>query len=330
MSWLQNVIGDWIGAHDGLLIHIGWDVVKIILLFIAARIAIGVLVRLEKRLLSLQNRLDERRRETLMSLFANVTRYTIYFIWLLTVLPLVGVHIAALLAGAGVAGIAIAFGAQSLIKDTLNGFFILFEDQYGIGDYVTINGVTGRVQSIGLRITCIKIWTGEVEIIPNGQVLQLTNFSKDNSIAVIEVNIGYQADTQQATAIMEGIVTRMKDEFDDIVGDVSVLGVQALNDSTITLRAIAECAPYTHYGIIREAKMRIHKAFRDAGIDMPYQKVVYVPEGVRDPAGSSNGGRNSVESSKAQTDDGVVKSEAVADGETTDSGPSPDQSTQHG
>lgn len=265
-------------AHDSLLVRIGWDIVKIVVLFIAARVLIGVLLRLQKRLLSLQMRLDERRRETLQSLFSNVTKYTIYFIWLLTVLPLFGIHIEALLAGAGVAGIAIAFGAQSLIKDIFNGFFILFEDQYGIGDYVTINGVTGRVQSIGLRLTCIKIWTGEVEVIPNSLVGQLTNYSKDNSIAVIEVNIGYQADTQKAIAILGQVVRQMKDEFDEIVGDVSVLGVQALNDSTVTLRAIAECASNEQSGIVREAKLRIHSAFRDAGIDMPYQKVVYVAE----------------------------------------------------
>lgn len=265
-------------AHDSLLVRIGWDIVKIVVLFIAARVLIGVLLRLQKRLLSLQMRLDERRRETLQSLFSNVTKYTIYFIWLLTVLPLFGIHIEALLAGAGVAGIAIAFGAQSLIKDIFNGFFILFEDQYGIGDYVTINGVTGRVQSIGLRLTCIKIWTGEVEVIPNSLVGQLTNYSKDNSIAVIEVNIGYQADTQKAIAILGQVVRQMKDEFDEIVGDVSVLGIQALNDSTVTLRAIAECAPNEQSGIVREAKLRIHSAFQEAGIDMPYQKVVYVAE----------------------------------------------------
>ncbi len=148
MTWLQYTVGGWIAKNEALLIRIGWDALKIILLFIAAMIVIRVFVRLEKRLLSVQGRLDERRRQTLQSLFSNITKYSIYFIWLLTVLPLIGVHIEALLAGAGVAGIAIAFGAQSLIKDMFNGFFILFEDQYGIGDYVKINGVTGRVQAI--------------------------------------------------------------------------------------------------------------------------------------------------------------------------------------
>lgn len=278
MTWLQYSIGGWMALHDALLAKVGWDALKIVVLFIAAYILIRVLVRLEKRLLSVQVRLDERRRNTLQSLFTNVTKYTIYIVWLLTVLPLVGVHIEALLAGAGVAGIAIAFGAQSLIKDMFNGFFILFEDQFGIGDYVAINGITGRVQGIGLRLTTIKVWTGEVEMIPNGLIGQLTNYSKNNSIAVVDVNIGYQADTQKAIRIVEQVMTVMKDELDVMVGDVSVLGVKALNDSTITLSAIAECAPYTHSGVVREANLRIHQAFAKEGIEMPYQKVVYIPE----------------------------------------------------
>ncbi len=129
----------------------------------------------------------------------------------------------------------------------------------------------------GLRLTTIKVWTGEVELIPNSLIGQITNYSKNNSVAVIDVNISYQADIQQAMRIVEQILSKMKAEFDVIVGDVSVLGVKALNDSSITLSAIAECAPYQQGGIVREAMLRIHDAFAEAGI-MPFKQAVSIPD----------------------------------------------------
>lgn len=150
--------------------HIEWDILKIVILIIVAQILIRVVGRIGSRLLHFRTKIDARRRNTLESLFQNILRYTVYFILLLTILPIFGVHIAALLAGAGVAGIAIAFGAQSLLKDFFNGLFILFEDQYGVGDYVNINGTWGQIRTVGLRITVIRVWTGELVTIPNGQI----------------------------------------------------------------------------------------------------------------------------------------------------------------
>ncbi|MDQ0190327.1 mechanosensitive ion channel family protein [Alicyclobacillus cycloheptanicus] len=272
----QNVTG---------LEHAAWDAVKIILLFVAAQIIIRVLYRLCNRLLQIRTRIDERRRNTLAALFQNVARYTVYFILVLTILPIFGVHIEALLAGAGVAGIAIAFGAQNLLKDIFNGLFILFEDQYGVGDYVLINGsvgsttgISGQVRTIGVRITVIKVWTGELVFIPNGQIIQVTNYSKENSIAVVDVDVGKTANTSQAIDIMQRIMEQLKRENPNIVGPIASLGIQAVTDTGFTLRATAECAPYTQFGVVREAQQRIHQAFLDHGVELPAQKVVYVPD----------------------------------------------------
>ncbi|MCL6453960.1 MAG: mechanosensitive ion channel family protein [Alicyclobacillus sp.] len=278
MNGFWHHIVAYMNRHLGSFETAGWDVVKILVLFAVARLAIRVLSRVGQRLLRLRTRLDERRRGTLGSLFENLVRYTVYFILLLTVLPIFGVHIEALLAGAGVAGLAVAFGAQSLLKDFFNGLFILFEDQYGVGDYVLINGTYGQIRSIGLRITVIKVWTGELVVIPNGQITQVTNYSKENSIAVIDVNVGYLTDAETATAIVQKVMDELKAEQENIVGDVSVLGVQAIQDSNYTIRATAECAPYTHFSIIRLAKQRIHQAFVEQGVDLPMQKVVYMAQ----------------------------------------------------
>jgi small-conductance mechanosensitive channel len=255
-----------------------WDLAKIIALLVISRIAIKISNRLIRRFFQLNGKLDERRRETLVSLFTNIVKYAVYFILLLTVLPIFGVNIGGLLAGAGVAGIAVAFGAQSLIKDFFNGFFIIFEDQFGVGDTVKINNVVGQVHSIGLRVTTLKVWTGELEIIPNGQITQVTNYSKFNSMAVIEVNIGYGTPEKEAIAIIENVLAELKKTCEDIVGDVEVLGVQSLNDHNYTIRATAECAPNARFGVERLARQKIREALQEAGVDLPYQKVVYLQE----------------------------------------------------
>lgn len=274
-------------THSQEIDHVFWIIVKIIVLFIVSRIAIVIGNRMIRQFFRIKGKMDERRRDTLVSLFSNVLRYVVYFIYLLTVLPLVGIDIKGILAGAGVAGIAIAFGAQSLIKDFFNGFFIIFEDQYGVGDYVKINDVWGQIHSIGLRMTAVKVWTGEVEMIPNGHITQVTNFSKFNSVAVIEVNIGYGTPEKDAIEIIENVMEEIKKSEENVIGDVAVLGVQKLNDSNYTIRATAECAPYTHWSVERLARQKIREALQAAGADLPYQKIVYLHENEEPTRGRS-------------------------------------------
>jgi small conductance mechanosensitive channel len=226
----------------------------------------------------MQAKLDVRRRDTLEMLISNIIRYTFYFIFLLTILPVFGIQIGALLAGAGVVGLAIAFAAQSLLKDFLNGFFLLFEDQFGVGDQVDINKVQGKVKSVGLRVTSIQVWTGEVVFIPNGEIKQVTNFSKENSFAVIDIKIGYKTGADTAIDLIKQTMDELKETEADIVGDAPVLGVQELNDSTYTVRAIAECKPNTHWGVQRLAKQRIRALFAEHNIDLPMSKIVYLNE----------------------------------------------------
>lgn len=279
MGALWNDVMKYVNNHQVWVREIGWDIVKIIVLFILIRIGIGISNRLVKRTLKMRQHMDEQRKETMEALFGNIIRYIFYFVFILTVLPIFGIHIAALLAGAGVAGIAIAFAAQALLKDFFNGFFILMENQFGVGDNVVINNVWGSVKAVGLRITTIQVWTGQVVTIPNGEIKQVINYSKENSFADIQVNIGYNSDVEKALGIVERVMNELAEEHQDIVGEASVLGVQELNDWNYTIRAIAECKPYTHWGVQRMAKQRLRVAFTKEGIDLPIQKIVYRPEG---------------------------------------------------
>lgn len=245
-------------------------IILIFLLWVASRIVTRIVARTATRLVqSKAVRMDNRKRQTLESLFENLVRYTVYFIFALMVLQVLGIKITTLLAGAGIAGVAIGLGAQSLIRDILTGFFILFEDQYGVGDLVTINNFTGTVKTIGLRLTRIQAWTGEIEIIPNGQILQVTNYSRTNSTAVVDVSVSYKTNVDLAIEIMKRVMGNIKQETSAIVGDVNILGVQSLRQTDILLRVTAECLPTQQYGVQRLAQQRIKQAFDEAGIEFP-------------------------------------------------------------
>ncbi|MCL6598783.1 MAG: mechanosensitive ion channel family protein [Alicyclobacillus macrosporangiidus] len=264
-------------------------IIGIVGFFILTRIAIRIGVRTVHRLLSSPAvKMDERRRGTLASLMDNVVRYTLYFIYFLIFLELCNFHVQTLLAGAGLAGLVVGLGAQSLIKDVLTGLFILFEDQYGVGDYVKINNFTGTVDSIGLRVTRIRAWTGEIEIIPNGQIQQVTNYSRYNSLAVVDVGVRSDADLQRAMAVMGTVMREVASESDDVVGPVQVLGVQAITQAEVTLRATAECRPMNQFGVERLCRLRIKEAFDRAGIPLASpQREIWVHNPM--PAGSGVG-----------------------------------------
>jgi small-conductance mechanosensitive channel len=282
-------VWQWYDQYSDVLLSIAGHVLQILLFFILARILIRITISAVNRLIKLQTvKMDERRRNTLLSLLDNMIRYTIYFIFAVEALSSLNIHVETLLAGAGIAGLALGFGAQSLIKDVLTGFFIIFEDQYGVGDLVKINQFTGTVISIGLRLTRIQAWTGEIEIIPNGQITQVTNYSKANSIAVVDVGVSYQTDLKRAMEVIQETMQQLKAENENIVGDVQILGVQSLGKSDVVIRVTAECKPTTHFAVQRQAYQRIKEAFDREHIDIPYTQQVILTHPVPTNPGTSN------------------------------------------
>jgi small-conductance mechanosensitive channel len=263
---------------------IGWHIVLAILIYIAALLLLKIGTRMIHHFLRLQARLDDRRRQTLQSLFSNILKYTLYFIILLTILPLFGVNIAALIAGAGVAGLAIGFGAQTLIKDFFAGIFILFEDQYGIGDWVMIdnmsgaNNVTGKIIAVGLRMTSIQVWTGEIVYIPNGTILQVTNYSKDTNLAVVQFDIGYDTDAKEALGIVQEVLQEVREEDPNAIGDIQILGVNQLNSSTYTVKATLQCKPYNQFSAERLAYQKLQKRFAEKNLSVPFQRQIWMQE----------------------------------------------------
>nr|WP_229754227.1 mechanosensitive ion channel family protein [Fictibacillus barbaricus] len=218
-------------------------------------------------------RLSERRENTLFRLLDNVASYVIYFVAILTILSEF-MDIKAILAGAGVVGLAIGFGAQSLVKDIITGFFIIFENQFSVGDTVRITSFEGTVEEIGLRTTKIKSWTGELHILPNSSITEVTNFSVHNSIAVVDLSIAYEEDIDKAQKIIEEVVKNAKPNYPEMVKEPEVLGVQMLGASEVVIRVTSEVLPMTHFKIARELRKTLKYELEKAGIEIPYPKMV--------------------------------------------------------
>ncbi|WP_232698020.1 mechanosensitive ion channel family protein [Brevibacillus daliensis] len=261
-------------------INIGFTLLEIGLVLLIARVLVAMVSKGVNKVFTSRHgnriQLEQRRIDTMRVLINNVVSYSIYFIALLIALKQVGIDLQPVLVSAGVLGLAVGFGAQSLVKDVITGFFIIFEDQFAVGDVVTINNVTGTVMVIGLRITKLKSWTGEVHIFPNGTIQQVTNFSIQNSLAVIDISVAYEEDIEHVEQILKEVIANMDNEIEDILSTPQVLGLQALGPSEVIIRVTAECKPNTHVPVSRKIRAKVKAEFDRRGIEIPYPKTVMV------------------------------------------------------
>ncbi|NQD66988.1 mechanosensitive ion channel family protein [Bacillus haikouensis] len=217
---------------------------------------------------------SERREATLLKLLENVLTYVVYFISLMTILSTLGIDIKGLIAGAGIVGLAIGFGAQNLVRDIITGFFIIFEDQFSVGDYVRIGSAEGTVEEIGLRTTKIKSWTGELHIFPNGNITEVTNFSIHNSIAVVDVSIAYEENIQEAENVIQELLLSLPQKYEDLVNPPELLGVQTLGASDVVIRIVAETLPMKHWYIARMIRKDVKLLLDEHGIEIPFPRMV--------------------------------------------------------
>lgn len=255
MGWLTTVY-DTIAAElsdEALWRNVTWSVIRILFILLAGRILILVLNRFIDHLVSNKElrRLSHqtRRIRTIAKLLKNVGSYTIHFVSVLLILSEFNINLGPLLAGAGVIGLAIGFGAQSLVKDVIAGFFIVVEDQFAVGDVIQTGTMKGTVELVGMRSTRIQSWTGEVHIIPNGMINQVTNYSIHNTLAVVDISVPLQANTEETLAMMNDIVMKIEDS--NIIKPPQVLGIQSMTASEMSIRVIAECKPNTHGSVSR-------------------------------------------------------------------------------
>lgn len=257
---------------------LGTSLLKIIGILVGAKLVINLGHITIKQIFEKREFKDDlfnnHRAQTLEVLLRSVFTYMVFFLAGLTILQIFNVNISAILASAGVLGIAVGFGAQSLVKDIISGFFIFFENLFNVEDFVETAGVTGTVEEIGLRTCKIRQWTGQLHIIPNGQITQVTNYNRGPMLALITVSIAYEEDIDQAISALKQECEIAFREIPSILDIPQVQGVTELAESSVNIRTIAPAAPNEHWYVERELLRRFKYALDRNNIEIPYPRQV--------------------------------------------------------
>jgi small conductance mechanosensitive channel len=214
----------------------------------------------------------KKRAQTLGNILRHALLIVIFFIAILMILGELGIQLGPLLATAGIGALAIGFGAQSLVKDVISGFFIILENQYRIGDVVEVSGVSGLVESVGLRKTVLRDLEGRVHTIPNGDIKVVSNLSKEWSRAVVDIGISYHEDIDQIIGLLTQIGKELEGEEpykSAILEPAQILGVERFGESQLVIRMIVKTIPLKQWEVGRELRRRVKNRFDEKGIRIP-------------------------------------------------------------
>lgn len=214
-----------------------------------------------------------KRFETLSRVFRYLSTSLIILIAGMLILSEVGISIAPILGAAGVVGIAVGFGAQSLIKDYFTGVFLLIEDQLRVGDVVEAGNKSGLVEEITLRYLRLRDFEGNVHFVPNGLISTVTNRSREFAFAVIEVGVAYREDVEDAFSVMRDIGAQMRESADfgpKIISEIEIIGVESLEASAVILRCRLKVNPLEQWNVRREFLKRLKRGLQEKDIEIPY------------------------------------------------------------
>ena len=220
----------------------------------------------------LLNQRTEQRAAAIGSLLTSVVSISVWVIALLTALPLLGIDIAPLLASAGVIGVALGFGAQTLVKVYLSGIFLIIEDQFGVGDVVDLGPAIGTVEEVALRYTRLRDLSGIVWYVRNGEILRVANKSQGWTLAVVDIPVAYNADLDKVRDIIENVAIDMDEDptYDDmLLGKPMFAGVESMSGDAVFLRVTAKAVPEQQVPLARAIRERLKLAFDRAGIVIP-------------------------------------------------------------
>ncbi len=215
----------------------------------------------------------KKRAQTLGNILRHALLIFLSFIAILMILGELGIELGPLLATAGIGALAIGFGAQSLVKDVISGFFIILENQYRIGDAIEVAGVSGLVESLSLRRTVLRDLEGRVHTIPNGEIKVVSNLSKEWSRSVIDVGISYKEDIDRVIDLLSEIGRELEAEEpyrSAILEPLQILGVERFGESQLVIRVMVKTAPLKQWEVGRELRRRIKNRFDEKGIQIPF------------------------------------------------------------
>jgi moderate conductance mechanosensitive channel len=225
----------------------------------------------------------ERRRqraETIGSVLRSIASFVIFGIALVTALAELGFELGPVLASAGVAGVALGFGAQSLVRDFLSGIFMILEDQYGVGDLIDAGEAVGTVEEVSLRVTRLRDASGVVWYVRNGEILRVGNHSQGWSTAIVDVSVAYDEDIPRVQELIRVTAEALceDDEWrDKVLEDPVVAGVESVTGAAVTIRVVIKCAPSQHLAVQRELRERVKETFDRERVRVPVPPVPLAP-----------------------------------------------------
>lgn len=214
---------------------------------------------------------SEQRIDALTSVLRSLVTFVIYTVAVFMILGEIGINLGPLIAGAGILGVALGFGSQSLVKDFLSGVFILVEDQFGVGDIVDLDGQTsGVVDAVSLRTTRLRAVDGTLWHVPNGEIRRVGNKSQHWSRALIDIEVAYDTDLDHAEAVIARVADEIASEDADVIEQPEVWGVEQLGANGIVIRLVLKTRPSEQFRVSRELRRRIKAVFEQEGIEIPF------------------------------------------------------------
>ncbi len=273
MELLEDIEWSLLMTSAGIIIL---KLIGIIIAFLVIK-AIGknIIRRMFNRL-QVRDNISNGRALTLQSLSLNIFSYVLIFIFIVMIFEVFNYNASALLAGAGVVGLAIGFGAQGLVSDVVTGFFLLLERQIDVEDYVTVAGFDGIVEQVGLRTTQIRGFDGTLHYVPNRAITNVSNHSRGNMRALVDIGISYDDDIDKAISVLQDVCDKVAADDENIVDGPNVLGVQALGSSDVIIRVLAKTKNMEQWAVERKLRKALKEAFDANGIEIPYPHQVNV------------------------------------------------------
>lgn len=259
----KDQLWNWVSDAD-MWMNVLFTGVRIVIIFILSRIIIKVVYNVIDRSMARKTggRLlaNTRRFTTVGELLKNVVTVISNFVMIMLILSEFHFDLAPLLAGAGVLGLAVGFGAQSLVKDIITGFFIILEDQFAVGDVIQTGVYKGTVEVIGLRTTRLLSNTGEVHIIPNGSIVNVTNYSLSNALAVVDVPVKIERGLEETLGLIGEALQGIEDRNPSVLAYPDILGIQSMSTSEFVIRVAASCMPNARDAAERQIQSDIKEA----------------------------------------------------------------------
>ncbi len=289
-------IAEFFGTSRGAVVE---KLLDLGLIWLGAWLAYWVVRRVARRIVAAVDDGDdstmtsaEKRGHTVAQLVRSVGRVVILVVALLLTLKLLIADIGPLLAGFGILGLAVSFGAQSLVKDVIAGFFILVENQFAVGDVIEAAGKSGTVEGMTLRVVMLRDVRGVVHIVPNGQITTVSNLTRSWSRAIVEVMVGYRTDLDHALEVFRDELARFRREpawKNRFEGDSDVPGVEELGDHGVVIRTTLRTVAGAQWEVAREFRRRIKNRLDTEGIEIPFpQRTVHVRHSGTPPLGAAD------------------------------------------